>query len=224
MTLDLTKTWQISSPSLTGLTQPSGPPAVANGYLWSTYESLFLYGGEFADNPSASPSPVSTWEYTVSSQSWTEHSSPTTSSGNNSADGGVAVQRSAEGAGLSVPELGVSYYFGGHQDLYTTEGWSDQIERIYLKSLLEFTHPSYTNTGVQSLADGSGAGSDGVYRNITRGGLQDDAGFTERADGVLVFIPGWGEEGILLGLAGGTADKYVSDLHRPTKLETHTDP
>jgi len=31
LSLDLTHTWQISSPSLTGLPQPSGPPPVANG-------------------------------------------------------------------------------------------------------------------------------------------------------------------------------------------------
>jgi hypothetical protein len=54
------------------------------------------------------------------------------------------------------------------------------------------------------------AGSGGVYRNITQGGLQDEAGFTERADGVLVYIPGWGEEGIVLGLAGGTNESFVS--------------
>lgn len=55
-----------------------------------------------------------------------------------------------------------------------------------------------------------GAGSGGVYRNITQGGLQDDAGFTERADGVLVYVPGWGRDGLLLGLAGGTNETFVS--------------
>jgi hypothetical protein len=213
ITLDLTKSWDISSPPLTGLPQPSGPPAVAEGFLWSTYTSLFLYGGEFADNPFVAPLPVSTWEYSIAQSTWIEHAAPVTTAGNNSDPGNVVVQRAAEGSGLSVPELGVSYYFGGHQDLSTTEGWSNQIERVYLKSLLEFTHPGYQNTGVQGLGIGqSGAPAAGAYRNITQGGLQADAGFTERADGVLVYVPGWGASGILLGLAGGTNATFVSAL------------
>jgi hypothetical protein len=210
--LDLTKTWQISSPALTGMPQPSGPPAVAEGYLWHTYDSLFLYGGEFSDNPSASPVPVATWEYSIASSTWTEYSAPMTSAGNYSDGGNTPVQRAAEGAGLSVPELGKSWYFGGHLDMYTTEGWSNQIARVYLKSLLEFTHPGYANTGVYSLGSTSAAPAGGVYRNITEGGLQDSAGFTERADGVLAYIPGWGDDGIMLGLAGGTNETFVSFL------------
>lgn len=93
--------------------------------------------------------------------------------------------------------------------MYTTEGWSNQIAREYLKSLLEFTHPGYANTGVYSLGSTNAAGSGGVYRNITEGGLQADAGFTERADGVLVYVPGWSDEGIILGLAGGTNETFV---------------
>lgn len=130
------------------------------------------------------------------------------------------MQRSAEGAGISVPELGLSWYFGGHLDLFTTPGWSSQsnpVPRIYLKSLLEFTHPGYTNDGVDSLRGGKGAGEGGVFRNITQGGLQTEAKFTERADGVLVFVPGWGEKGVLIGLAGGslhgdTDEKFSESL------------
>ncbi len=155
------------------------------GSLWSSYDTLWLYGGEFSDNPSMSPLPVSN----------------------------QPVQRAAEGAGLSVPELGKSWYFGGHLDMYTTEGWSNQIAREYLKSLLEFTHPGYANSGVYSLGTTNAAGSGGVYRNITEGGLQDEAGFTERADGVLVYVPGWGDEGIILGLAGGTNETFVGSTH-----------
>lgn len=212
LTLDLTKSWQIASPSLTGLPQPSGPPAVALGSLWHSYTSLFLYGGLFSDSPPTSPLPVATWEYDIGSATWKEWSSPQTSAGNNSDGGNQPVQRSAEGAGLSVPELGMSWYFGGHLDMYTTPGWSNQIARVYLKSLLEFTHPGYGNSGVTSLGTTTGAPQGGVYRNITQGGIQDSAGFTERADGVLVYVPGWGESGIVLGLAGGTNETFVSDF------------
>ena len=89
--------------------------------------------------------------------------------------------------------------------MYTTAGWSNQIPRIYLTSLLEFTHPGYMNTGVRGLGVGEkGAPSDNLaFRNITEGGIQSSSGFTERADGVLVYVPGWGISGIVLGLAGG---------------------
>lgn len=119
------------------------------------------------------------------------------------------MQRSAEGAGFSVSTLGRGWYFGGHLDFLTTEGWSNQIERVYLKSLLEFTFPGFSNNQVESLTDGKTAGEDGVYRNITEGGMQDTAGFTERADGLLVYIPGFGDEGLLLGLTGGVNESFV---------------
>ncbi|KAK0104661.1 hypothetical protein ONS95_004936 [Cadophora gregata] len=204
LTLDLTKSWSRDEPELKGLPQPSGPPAVAMGSLWNSYTSLFLYGGQFSDNPPEAPLPVSTWEYDINAAKWIEWNNPRTSTGNHSEAGDMPVQRSAEGAGLSVPELGKSWYFGGHLDMYTTEGWSNQVARVYLRSMLEFTHPGYANSGIDSLGTTKAAPQGGAYRNITEGGLQDSAGFTERADGVLVYIPGWGDEGIVLGLAGGT--------------------
>jgi hypothetical protein len=82
---------------------------------------------------------------------------------------------------------------------------------VYLKSLLEFTHPNFVNSGVDDLSSGTGAGDQGAFRNITTGGVQ--AGdFPERADGVLVYVPGWGEMGVLIGLAGGTDSTFTHDL------------
>lgn len=211
LTLDLTSSWDTSSPSLSGLPQPSGPPAVALGYLWNDYDNLYLYGGEFADNPYVEPAQISVWKYAINSASWTEYTGLETSDGNSSDGGGVAVQRAAEGAGISVPELGLSWYFGGHLDWSTTPGWSDQIDRVYLKTLLELTHPGYTNNAVYSLAN-SGAPAEGVYRNITQGGLQTSDNFTERADGALIYVPGWGQSGVLIGLAGGTESSFTDDM------------
>ncbi|KAI0111696.1 hypothetical protein F4814DRAFT_423318 [Daldinia grandis] len=205
--LDLTKSWDISSPALTGLSRPDGPPAVSLGYLWNDLDRLYLYGGEFSDSPVVQPSPISTWMYDVASSTWTEFQDLKTSAGNFSDPEGTPVQRAAEGAGISVPELGISWYFGGHLDWATTPGWTNQIDRVYLKSLLEFTHPGYANSGVDSLHS-SGAPSGGAYRNITWGGIQNQDGFTERADGVLVYVPGWGPRGILLGLGGGVVGEH----------------
>ncbi|KAJ9638112.1 hypothetical protein H2204_004423 [Knufia peltigerae] len=199
--IDLTKSWQIGTPSISGLPIPSGPPAVSLGYLWNSYDSLYLYGGEFSDTPAESPVPFSTWSYDISSSSWTEQSDPKTSSGDNSEPANQAVQRAAEGAGVSVPNIGRGFYFGGHLDGYTTPGWSQSIARVYIKGLLEYTFPGYTNDAVSNSGT---AGSSGIYRNITQGGVQDTSGFPERADGVLVYVPGYSKQGIIIGLAGGT--------------------
>ncbi|KIW69758.1 hypothetical protein PV04_05616 [Phialophora macrospora] len=201
LAIDLTKSWQISSPSITGLPVPSGPPAVSLGYLWNSYDALYLYGGEFSDTPVASPVPFSTWAFDISSSSWSESPNPQTSSGKNSEPADQPVQRAAEGAGVSVPSLGRGFYFGGHLDFLTTPGWSVSIARVYLRGLLEYTFPGYINSAIDG---GQTAGSSGIYRNITDGGTQDSAGFPERADGLLVFVPGYGKSGIILGLAGGT--------------------
>lgn len=211
LTLDLTKDWDTTSPALTGLEIPDGPPAVANGYLWHDYNSLYLYGGQFSTKPYVEPGPESFWKYDISSKKWSEISSPEMSAGNVSDPGGQPVHRAAEGAGISVPELGLSWYFGGHLDWATTPGWTTQVDRVYLKSLLEFTHPGYVNSGVDDLSDGTGAGQDGVFRNITEGGVQAGE-FNERADGALVYVPGWGDLGVLIGLAGGTNETFTHDL------------
>ena len=79
-----------------------------------------------------------------------------------------------------------------------------------MKSLLEFTFPGYGNDGVQSLSGGKTAGSAGVWRNVTQGGIQDTALFTNRADGVIVYVPGYGVDGILVSMAGGTNESFVS--------------
>lgn len=198
LTLDLTKSWQIASPALKQLPQPSGPPPVSNGFLWSSFQSLFLYGGEFSSEPTTSPVPFALWEYNIGSSSWQEHSDPTTSGGANSGPAGEPVQRAAEGAGVSVAGLGRGWYFGGHLDPYTTAGWAQSVPRIYTKSLLQYTFPGSGN-----------APADGTWTNITGGGSQSSAGFPERADGVLVYVPGFGDQGILVGLAGGTADTFT---------------
>ncbi|KAI4271369.1 MAG: hypothetical protein LQ337_006063 [Flavoplaca oasis] len=207
-TVDLTESWDISSPTIQGLPRPSGPPAVANGFLWHSYDSLYLYGGIVSDKPVAIPEPYTLWEYQISTGNWIEHSNPKTSKGNNSEPGNQPVQQTGEGAGVSIPELGRGFYFAGHLDAYTTPGWSIQTPRIYLKSLLEYTYPGQSHDGVVSLAGGKTAGSDGVWRNVTQGGIQDQNKFPSRADGVLVHVPGFGAQGILLSIAGGQEKSF----------------
>ncbi|GIZ48601.1 hypothetical protein CKM354_001165400 [Cercospora kikuchii] len=209
LSLDLTRTWQIATPALTGRAQPSGPPNVSLGYLWSSRESLFLYGGQYSWKPPVAPTAYSTWEYVIADDEWVEHNQPVTSSGPSAPSNDDPVQRAAEGAGANVPSLGRGFYFGGHLDSYTTEGWSNTVPRVYLQSLLEFTFPGATNNQVESLSNDRKAGSDGVYRNVTEGGQQAQVGFTQRADGLLIYVPGFGEQGILLAIAGGTNETFT---------------
>ncbi len=190
---------------------------MALGALWHSHDSLFLYGGMSSWQPPVPPPSNSLWEYQIKSSTWIEHKDPKTSAGNNSEPSGTTVQRAAEGAHVSIPDLGRGWYFGGHQDGYTTEGWSQSIPRIYLKSFLEYTFPGYSNDGIEGLASEK-AGSDGAWRNITQAGVQNTPGFTERADGLLVYVPGFGEEGILLALAGGVGKTFVSPGHASSFL------
>lgn len=199
LSLDLSKTWDISGPLLSSLPQPSGPPAVALGTLWSSLESLFLYGGEFSSSPPVTPAPFALWEYNVPASTWTSYPAPSATPGPNANEAGP-VQRAAEGAGASAAGLGRGWYFGGHLDGYTMPGLSQNIPqgRIYLKSLLEFQFPGVDN-----------APSSGSFRNVTEGGSQDSSGFPERADGVLIYVPNVGAQGILVGLAGGTGTTFT---------------
>lgn len=210
LSMDVTKDFNIDNPPLQGLPQPSDIPAVSNGFLWQSYDSLYLYGGEVSSRPRDFPPVYSLWAYDIKNAKWTKHSNPTTSAGNNSDGGNQPVQRSGEGAGVSIPELGRGYYFAGHLDPFTTSGWALPVPRVYLKSMIEYTFPGYTNDGVQSLGGGKTAGEDGVWRNITQGGIQDTAKFTNRADSALVFVPGYGADGILVSLGGGTNQSFVS--------------
>ena len=209
LSLDITNDFNIQNPPFKGLPQPSGIPAVSNGFLWHSYDTLFLYGGEVSWKPRAYPTDYSLWSYDIKNSKWNEHRDPKTSAGNNSDDGGKAVQRSGEGAGVNIPELGRGYYFAGHLDSYTTRDWILPVPRLYLRSLLEFTFPGYTNDGVDTLRGGRKAGDDGVWRNITEGGIQQGGGFTIRADSALVYVPGFGADGILVNLGGGTNESFV---------------
>ena len=209
LSLDITKDFSISNPPFKGLPQPSGVPAVSNGFLWQSYDTLYLYGGEVSSSPRVFPTDYSLWSYDIKTAEWNEHSNPKTSAGNYSDGGGQPVQQAAEGAGISIPTLGRGYYFAGHLDPFTTSGWALPVPRVYLKSLIEYTYPGYSNDGVESLRGGKTAGTDGVWRNITQAGIQNTGTFTNRADSALVYVPGFGANGILVSLGGGTNMSYV---------------
>jgi hypothetical protein len=136
-----------------------------NRYLWTNSDQLFLYGGLFPDvEPITSPQDFVLWQYDIKSREWSEAQTVVAKD-----SGTEEIQRAAEGAGVNVPGRNLGFYFGGHLDGYTTMGWSQNIPRVYLKSLLEFNMEKKE------------------FRNITKNGLEG-AGVPERADGVLVFV------------------------------------
>ncbi|KAK6514370.1 hypothetical protein TWF506_008766 [Arthrobotrys conoides] len=177
LTLSLSKDFNIASTPLTGLQKPNGPPAVALGYLWHDYSSLYLYGGQYSDTPPVQPDPFKLWKYSIKDSTWSTPSTTTSSSTTQQ-----KIERAAEGAGVTIPDKNNprGYYFGGHLDGYTTNGWSQSTPRLYLTSMIEYDMSKST------------------WTNHT----EDGASFPERADGVVVYIP-WGERGILLALGGG---------------------
>lgn len=136
-----------------------------DSYLWHDYDRIFLYGGLYSDvEPLGQPTEFVLWQYEIASRKWSEAQ---TSVAENS--GSQKIERAAEGAGVSVPGRSLGFYFGGHLDQWTTQGWSNQTPRVYLKSLLEFDMEKMQ------------------FRNVTESGLEK-AGVPERADGVLVFV------------------------------------
>jgi hypothetical protein len=134
ITLDLSSSFNISSPPVRGLALPNGPPAVASGALWASTDGKYLYqfGGEFSDTPPASPTTQLMWKYDIAAASWSSIST-----------GGDQVTRPAEGATCVIPgqgtnDNGLGVYLGGHLDAFTVPGWSVQVAREYLQSMVIF--------------------------------------------------------------------------------------
>lgn len=137
LALDLTRSWNAGSPSLTLVLKDNGnpysPPAVSLGALWSSADGskLYLWGGQFADNPYVSPGPMNTFEYNLLSNSWRSINTL-----------GDSVLRTSEGAAAIVPDLGsngspAAFYFGGHLDWGSVQGWSTSTPRVFLNSIVQ---------------------------------------------------------------------------------------
>lgn len=103
------------------------------------------YGGYFSDNPSVAPDANKLYRFNIPSNSWSAVDT-----------NGDTVTRVAEGAAAVVPAAGNNgssesdptfFYFGGHLDTYTVQGWSVQVPRVYLNSMIEFDQSatSWTN-------------------------------------------------------------------------------
>lgn len=197
LSLDLTKPWNAGSPALNLIIKdslnPYSPPAVSLGSLWSSNDgqSLYQWGGQFADNPYISPGPSNTFKFDTQSLTWNQI--------NNTM--GDQVLRASEGASALVPNLGsnsnhLAYYFGGHLDWASVPNWSNSTPRIFLDSIIEFDLGSLSWKNYSSFAPSSVSG----FNNATA-----ESAPTIRADGTLTYVPSIGtkSKGALVSIGGG---------------------
>ncbi|GAA5869395.1 hypothetical protein JCM16303_000454 [Sporobolomyces ruberrimus] len=204
VSIDLSTDWPTGTPPIT-LVEPatsnySSPPAVSLGTLWASSDgkTLYQYGGQFSDSPAVPSVPAEeVFAYEIEKGEWSVV-------GTNGDD----VGRTAEGSATIVPGLGeggdnVGYYFSGHQDFLTTQGWSNQIERIYLNSMIRFDLGSKTMKNITSYS-GSATTSNTSTPLSTP---------LNRADGTLTYVPNLGtnNQGILVSIGGATNERYVDN-------------
>lgn len=196
LSLDLASPWNAGSPALSLIeadnSDPYSPPAVSLGALWSSDDArhLYLWGGQFADNPDVKPGPIDTFSYDILNRSWSSvHTS------------GDRVLRPSEGASALVPSIApnrapMAYYFGGHLDWASVPGWSTSTPRVFLDSLVQLDLGSLSWTNYSSF----NPSPDTNLINATVEGTP-----TIRADGTLTYVPSVGPsgKGLLVAIGGG---------------------
>ncbi|KAI8220050.1 Kelch repeat-containing protein [Colletotrichum sp. SAR 10_86] len=97
-----------------GLSKNTTIPSVSGGILWedSVNKRLFLYGGEYYEDP---PAAFVLYSYDILYNNWASLGSPT-SAGNANAG--------SYGAGVSISSRGEAYYYGGWQSNASVPGWT----------------------------------------------------------------------------------------------------
>ncbi|KAH9807902.1 hypothetical protein DFH28DRAFT_1001077 [Melampsora americana] len=197
LSLDLNTPWNAGSPHLNLIikdnSNPYFPPSVSLGSLWSSNDgqSLYQWGGQFADNPIISPGPMNPFKFDLQSLTWSSINPK-----------GDQVLRASEGASALVPNLKdpskdhLGYYFGGHLDWASVPNWSNLTPRVFLDSILEFDLSSSSWKNYSSFAPSSVSG----FNNATT-----ESSPTIRADGTLTYVPsiGTNAKGALVSIGGG---------------------
>ncbi|RPB04162.1 hypothetical protein L873DRAFT_1451833 [Choiromyces venosus 120613-1] len=102
-------------PLVNNLTKPSNVPSVIGGQLWADQanEKLYLFGGEYADNP---PDSSLLWAYDTWNDSWTQVTPGFNGQGE--------MKRASFGAGAVVEHMGMGYYLGGWIGPQSVVGWN----------------------------------------------------------------------------------------------------
>ncbi|PWY73122.1 hypothetical protein BO94DRAFT_627641 [Aspergillus sclerotioniger CBS 115572] len=149
------------------LSKPSTAPSVNGGILWpdTINKLLYLYGGEFSNN--TSPPAYSSWVYDIIYNTWNQTvADPTQSS----------IQRASYGAGVTLQDRAVGYYYGGWLSNTSVPGWG-KAAPLVLSSFLQY---------------------DMLQNTWTNSSGPDSVG---RAEGVMVYIPA-SDRGMLVYFGG----------------------
>ncbi|KAK0646443.1 hypothetical protein B0T16DRAFT_375056 [Cercophora newfieldiana] len=149
------------------LTKNSSVPSVHGGSLWADNinKRLYLFGGQYYQQP---PSPYFTlWSYDILNNEWVALDAPS------------YIDSVSYGAGVSVPERGEAYYYGG---------W------ISNNSVLDWTGPPAATSSLLKYNMDTNSWTNGTGPDTIR-----------RAEGAMVFIP-IGDGGMLVYF-GGIQDK-----------------
>ena len=149
------------------LSKPNSVPSVTGGILWpdTINKLLYLYGGEFPSP--ASPQPFTTWIYDIIYNTWNKTTADPTQS---------SIQRASYGAGITLQDRAVGYYYGGWLSNHSVPNWGS-APRLALSSFLQYD--LLQNTWTNS------SGPDAVGR----------------AEGVMVYIPA-SDRGMLVYFGG----------------------
>ncbi|GAA5864212.1 hypothetical protein JCM8547_001294 [Rhodosporidiobolus lusitaniae] len=203
VSMSLDEDWQTGAPPLKLVQADNGnyssPPAVTLGALWASADgnTLYQYGGSFSDSPSVDPPLEHIYAYSIEDDAWSVVDTT-----------GDTIGRVAEGQPAIVQGQGtngenVGYYSHGHQDDHTTQGWSNQIDRIYLNSMVSFDMGSKRTSNITSYS--SAAKTSNSSTALTNP--------VSRADGTLSYVPGLGTDskGVLVSIGGATQSQYVDN-------------
>ncbi|GAA5898705.1 uncharacterized protein JCM6883_003397 [Sporobolomyces salmoneus] len=204
VSIDLSTEWNTGTPPISlveaATSNYSDPPAVSLGTLWPSSDgsTLYQYGGQFSDSPVVPSVPAQqVFAYEIEKGEW----STVETTGDN-------VGRTAEGSATIVPGLGtdgdnVGFYFSGHQDFLTTQGWSNQVARIYLNSMVEFDLGSKSMRNITSYSGSASTSNSSTPLSAP----------LNRGDGTLTYVPNLGtdKKGILVSIGGATDERYVQN-------------
>jgi hypothetical protein len=156
-------------------------PNVSGGVLWgdSVNKRLYLYGGATVGSQ---PAPFNLYSYDIIYDEWVSHGAP---------QGAAAINAVSFGAGVSIPERGEAYYYGGWMSNFSIPGWS--------------TTPLATSRLLKYEMDKN------LWANLTG---PDD---TPRAEGSMVYLP-LGDGGMLVYF-GGVQDLYGNGTLVPQPMD-----
>ncbi|KAK4163993.1 hypothetical protein QBC43DRAFT_300683 [Cladorrhinum sp. PSN259] len=157
-------------------------PSVNGGILWedSVNKRLYLYGGESYLN---APTSFLLWAYDILKNQWDSFGPPT---------GTAAIIPTSYGAGVSVPDRGEAYYYGGLFNNQSVPGWAGP--------------PQASNRLIKYDMDAN------AWSNLTG---PDDV---KRAEGEMVYLP-IGDAGMLVYF-GGSRDVWGNGTLVPQPLDT----